>query len=103
MVSCEHFKEEFAQLLSIQLFGAYPIEVHPKEPIVTININNTVDISSLVFHIRDCSIVCYNRLIYRRRLGEMGVPLAVVLKNDVSSATIRLDPKKPTKISRSGL
>ena len=81
-------KEDFSQLLKIQLLSQLHVQVDLNCDGVTVTLAENLSFPFIFHIIKESAILCYDRLIYRRRLAEMHVPLSVIIKNESNSVTI---------------
>ena len=82
------FKEDFSQLLRIQLFSQFEVEVDSHSNKVTVITSGDLSFPLIFELVKESAILCYDRLIYRRRLSEMKVPLSVIVRNEDLHETI---------------
>lgn len=76
------FKEDFSQLLKIQLLSQLKVEVDPQSNCVIVTLAENLSFPLIFEIVKDSAILCYDRLIYRRKLSEMSVPLSVIVKGE---------------------
>jgi hypothetical protein len=85
-----NFVSDFTALLKIQLLSKYALEIESDGDGVHIIIPDSLSYQKMIQEIKQETIVCYNRLIFRRNQGEMDRPITINVKNGSHSTTIKL-------------
>jgi hypothetical protein len=92
------FKEDFSQLLKIQLLSQFPVEVDDFDSVVTVFVSEDSNLTQAFSVIKECSIVCYKRLIYRKNLSHHDTPLTLIVKAPTKLCVIELSNEEYNRV-----
>ena len=93
------FKEDFSQLLKIQLLSQFPVEVDDFDSVVTVLVSDDSNLNHAFSLIKESSIVCYRRLIYRQNLSYIDTPLTLIVKAPTKLCVIELSNEEYNRMS----
>lgn len=92
------FKEDFSQLLRLKLLSQFPVESDDFDSVVTVFVSEDSNLTQVFPIIKECSIECYKRLIYRKKLNYADTPLTLVVKSQTKLCVIELSNEEYNRV-----